>query len=59
MVEAGGVVNEALILVGGQDIASPCLQQMNSSLVNSQPQVLGPVGGEGLLKLAQIIEATF
>ena len=50
VVEAGGVVNEALVLVGGQNIASPRLQQMNSSLVHSQPEVLGPVGGKGLLQ---------
>ena len=50
VVEAGRVVNDALVLVGGQNIASPRLQQMNSSLVHSQPEVLGPVGGKRLLQ---------
>ena len=58
MVEAGGVVDQALVLVGGQHVAGARLQKMNSALVHSKPEILGPVGGEGLLKLAQIIEAT-
>ena len=59
VVEAGGEVHQALVLVGGQHVAGARLQKMNSALVHSQPEILGPVGGEGLLKLAQIIEATF
>ena len=59
MVEAGGVVDQALVLVGGQHVAGARLQKVNSALVHSKPEILGPVGGEGLLKLVQLIEGTF
>ena len=51
VVEAGGVVDQALVLVGGQHVAGSRLQEVNTALVNSQPEILGPVGGEGLLKI--------
>ncbi len=51
VVEAGGVVDQALVLVGVQHVAGARLQEGNTPLVNSQPEILGPVGGEGLLKI--------
>ena len=59
VVEAGGVVDQTLVLVGGQHIAGARLQEVNSTLVHSQPEILRPVGGEGLLELVQLIEETF
>ena len=59
VVEAGGVVDQTLVLVGGQHIAGARLQEVNSALVHSQPEILWPVGGEGLLELVQFIEETF
>ena len=50
VVEAGGVVDQPLVLVRGQHVPRPCLQQMDPSLVHCEPQVLRPVGGEGLLQ---------
>ena len=50
VIETGGVVYQALILIRGQNIPGPGLQQVDTSLVHSQPQVLGPVGSKGLLK---------
>ena len=50
VVDAGGVVYQPLVLVGGQHVPAPRLQQVNTSLVHRQPQVLRPVGGEGLLR---------
>ena len=49
VVEAGGEVHQALVLVGGQHVAAARLQQVHAALVHRQPQVLGPVRGEGLL----------
>ena len=49
VVEAGGEVHQALVLVGGQHVAAARLQQVHAALVHCQPQVLGPVRGEGLL----------
>jgi len=49
VVEAGGVVYQALVLVRGQHVPGPRLQQVDSSLVHRQPEVLGPVGREGLI----------
>ena len=43
VVDAGGEVYQALVLVGGQHVPTPRLQQVNTSLVHGQPQVLGPV----------------
>ena len=43
VVEAGRVVYQSLVLVRGQDVPGPRLQQVNTSLVHRQPQVLGPV----------------
>ena len=59
VVEAGGEVHQALVLVGGQHVAGARLQKVNSALVHSKPEILGPVGGEGLLKLVQLIKKTF
>ena len=54
VVEAGGEVHQALVLVGGQHIAGARLQKVNSALVHRQPQVLRPVRGEGLLKMTDV-----
>ena len=59
VVEARGVVDQALVLIGGQHVAGARLQEVNSALVHSQPEILWPVGGEGLLELVQLIEETF
>ena len=49
VIEAWGVVDDTLVLVCGQHVPGPGLQQVHTSLINSQPQVLGPVRREGLL----------
>ena len=59
VVEAGGVVNEALVLVCGQHVAGARLQEVDTALIHGEPEILGPVGGEGLLKLVQLIKKTF
>ena len=54
VVEAGGEVHQALVLVGGQHVAAARLQQVHAALVHRQPQVLRPVRGEGLLKMTDV-----
>ena len=56
VVEAGRVVYQSLVLVRGEDVPGPRLQQVDTSLVNGQPEVLRPVGGESLLQLITRIE---
>ena len=49
VVEARGEVDQALVLVSGQHVTGAGLQEVHAPLVHSQPQILGPIGGEGLL----------
>ena len=56
VVEAGRVVYQSLVLVRGEDVPGPRLQQVDTPLVNGQPKVLRPVGGESLLQLITRIE---
>ena len=47
------VVDERLVLVGGQYIPGPRLQQVDSLLVHRHPEGLGPVGGECLADIKE------
>ena len=50
VVDRGGVVQDRLELVRGQHVPGLGLQEVDSALVDGQPQVLWPVRGERLLK---------
>ena len=50
VVERRSVVEDGVVIEGGEDVAGPELQQVNSALIHGKPQGLGPIGGKGLLQ---------
>ena len=50
VVEGGRVVQHGLVLEGGEDVAGAVLKEVDAALIHRQPEGLGPVGREGLLR---------
>ena len=59
VVERRRVIENWVIFEGIEYVAGSKFEQMDTSLIDSHPQSLGPIRGEWLLKIVKIIVNTF